>query len=608
MNQPVTIQNASCATRLCEELTFSSHDNIELFYRHWPSVAPSNVSFSNTSVSAAKKAKKAVVMFHRGHEHGGRMAHLVDELAMEDTSFFAWDTRGLGKSPGERGHAESFAELVKDVDCFVKHICTYHGFNTDEIIVLGQSVGAVLVSTWVHDYAPKIRAIVLAAPAFKIKLYLPGALAMIATRQKVSGVFTVNSYVKAHHLSHDPERIQSYNQDPLITRPIASNLLLDLDKAAKRCVEDAHAITTPTLTLVSGDDWVVEKGPQYEFMARLGSEKKRIVELPGFFHDTLGEQERERALVEVRSFLAESFRTPLSTADLNHEDQQGASFQKQMGYATPVTGLKRHYWNSLQKMIATAAKLSEGYRIGQETGFDSGGTLDYVYQNKPQGKGWLGRQIDKNYLNSIGWRGIRQRKTNLEVLINRAIDQVHQQDQPVRIVDVAAGQGRYVLDAIDQRREDIDSLLLRDFSEINVEAGAKALMERGFDRIGNFVQGDAFDKESLATIEPTATVAIVSGLYELFPENHLISDSLAGLAEAIKEGGYLIYTNQPWHPQQELIARCLTSHRDGQPWVMRCRSQGEMDQLVEQAGFLKVDQLIDKWGIFTVSIAQRIDA
>ncbi len=54
-----------------------------------------------------------------------------------------------------------------------------------------------------------------------------------------------------------------------------------------------------------------------------------------------------------------------------------------------------------------------------------------------------------------------------------------------------------------------------------------------------------------------------------------------------------------------MIARALTSHRDGQPWVMRRRSQGEMDQLVERAGFRKVAQRIDEWGIFTVSLAIR---
>ena len=77
------------------------------------------------------------------------------------------------------------------------------------------------------------------------------------------------------------------------------------------------------------------------------------------------------------------------------------------------------------------------------------------------------------------------------------------------------------------------------------------------------------------------------------------------MGEAIEAGGYLIYTGQPWHPQLEMIARCLSSHRGGQNWVMRRRSQLEMDQLVESAGFRKVQQWIDADGIFTVSLAVR---
>lgn len=68
-----------------------------------------------------------------------------------------------------------------------------------------------------------------------------------------------------------------------------------------------------------------------------------------------------------------------------------------------------------------------------------------------------------------------------------------------------------------------------------------------------------------------------------------------------------MYTGQPWHPQLEMIARVLPSHRDFKPWVMRRRTQGEMDQLVEAAGFRKIDQAIDEWGIFTVSLAERVN-
>jgi hypothetical protein len=57
-----------------------------------------------------------------------------------------------------------------------------------------------------------------------------------------------------------------------------------------------------------------------------------------------------------------------------------------------------------------------------------------------------------------------------------------------------------------------------------------------------------------------------------------------------------------------MIARTLPSHRDFHPWIMRRRTQAEIDQLVEAAGFRKIDQRIDEWGIFTVSIAQRVAA
>ena len=106
-------------------------------------------------------------------------------------------------------------------------------------------------------------------------------------------------------------------------------------------------------------------------------------------------------------------------------------------------------------------------------------------------------------------------------------------------------------------------------------------------------------------MSPRPTIGVVSGLYELFPDNGPVVASLRGLARAVEPDGYLIYTGQPWHPQLELIARTLTSHRAGSKWIMRRRCQAELDQLVETVGFRKVEQWTDDWGIFTVSLAVR---
>ena len=578
--------------RTAHERTFRTHDGVDLFYRHWP--APEG------------PARGAIVLFHRGHEHAGRMAHLVDELGLPEFDFFAWDARGHGRSPGARGDAPSISAMIRDVQTFAKHICDAHGFAMEDIAVVAQSVGAVLAAAWVHDYAPRIRCMVLASPAFKVKLYVPFARPGLALMHKVRGNFFVTSYVKAKFLTRDTTRMASYDSDPLIARAISVRILLGLYDVSERIVADAAAIVTPTQLFVSGADWVVHHGPQHVFFDRLGATVKERHVLHGFYHDTLGERDRAMPVARMRTFLLRRFEAPLAIADVTNADLAGFTREEADALAAPLPPLSPRglYWAATRAGLRFGATLSDGVRLGQETGFDSGSTLDYVYRNAASGVTPLGRMIDRNYLGAIGWTGIRQRKLHLEELLRNAIADRRAQGGPVRVLDVAAGHGRYVLDAI-AKGEQPDTILLRDFIERNVEQGDALIRARRLDGIAAFERGDAFDRASLAAIAPHPTIGIVSGLYELFPDNAMVRTSLAGLADTIEDDGLLIYTGQPWHPQLELIARGLTSHRGG-AWVMRRRTQMELDQLVESAGFRKIDQRIDQWGIFTVSMARRL--
>ncbi|WP_326535209.1 bifunctional alpha/beta hydrolase/class I SAM-dependent methyltransferase [Pseudorhodoferax sp.] len=580
-------------SRTAQELHFDTHDGVALFYRHWP---------------ATGTRRGAVVLFHRGHEHGARMAHLVDELDLPDFDFFAWDARGHGRSPGARGHSPSFAHSVRDVQTFVEHIGRHHGVAEQDLHIVAQSVGAVLISTWAHDHAPKVRGLTLASPAFEVKLYVPFARPGLALMHKLRGLFFVNSYVKARFLTHDAGRIASYDSDPLISRPIAVNILLDLYEAADRVVADANAIVLPTQLLISGADWVVQHAPQHRFFERLGSAVKEKIELPGFFHDTLGERDRAPAVAAVRRFILRGFDQPAAPVDLRGADRAGATAEESRALAAPLHPLSPRglYWAATRAGLQLGGRLSRGVALGHATGFDSGSTLDYVYRNEAAGAPLVGKAIDRTYLDSIGWRGIRQRKLHVEELLRLAMERLDRDGRAVRVMDIAAGHGRYVLDAVASSPVRAQSILLRDYSDINVRDGQRLIDERGLADRARFVQADAFDRASLAAVAPRPTLAVVSGLYELFPDNAMVRGSLAGVADAVEEGGYLVYTGQPWHPQLEMIARALTSHRQGQAWVMRRRTQAEMDQLVEEAGFRKLTQRVDRWGIFTVSLAQRL--
>ena len=579
-------------SRLFQEGEFLVSDNTKLYYRHWP--------------ATESKCKKVIVLFHRGHEHSGRLGHIVNELTMPDTHFYAWDARGHGRSSGERGYSPNIARSVLDVDEFIRFVAEDAQVKTEDIIIIAQSVGAVLVATWVHDYAPKIRGMILACPAFKIKLYVPFARVLLGLLYRLYGVFYVNSYVKGKFLTHDLTRIAGFELDKLITRQIAVNILLDLDKTARRIVSDSSAITLPTQLFISGSDFVVQEKPQKKFYAGLRSAIKEQHILPGFYHDTFGEKKRDIVFEKIKRFILQLYSKNPESFDYRNEDRWSPSAD---AYRELQTCPKRYsiegiFYSALGYSMKTLGRQSKGVKLGYDTGFDSGSTLDYVYCNCPQGNGFIGKLIDRYYLNSLGWRGIRARKLHIQYMIVQAIAKLRDNKLPIRVVDIAAGHGRYVLDAL-ETQPDIESILLRDISPLNVKQGQAMINARRLDHIAQFQQGDAFDYSSLASIEPAPTLGIVSGVYELFPNNDVINASLAGLASSIPPGGMLIYTGQPWHPQLKTIAYTLTSHQSGIPWRMRIRSQKEIDTLVEQAGFKKCQQVIDEFGIFTVSLAIR---
>jgi SAM-dependent methyltransferase len=334
--------------------------------------------------------------------------------------------------------------------------------------------------------------------------------------------------------------------------------------------------------------------------------KDKVV-YPEFYHSTYWEQNRQLPIDRTRQFILAAFDAPRAVPSLLDADKAGYTKRvyDKLQCPLPTTSEKWISFRMQRLFMNTIGRLSKGVSLGWQTGFDSGESLDHVYRNTPEGTSAVGRWIDRLYLDSPGWRGIRQRKVHLQQLLNEAIEMLRSEGRPIRILDIAAGPGRYVLDTIARHRgQGVEiSATLCDRDRGGLAAGRKLAESMGI-TTATYRENDAFNGDAIAAIEPRPTIAIVSGLYELFPANTPVRESLRGLAAAVEPGGVLVYTDQPFHPQQEMIARVLPN-RDGEPWVMRCRTQAEMDQLVAAAGFEKVRTLIDDDGIFSVSMAVK---
>lgn len=111
----------------------------------------------------------------------------------------------------------------------------------------------------------------LLAPAFKIKLYIPLAKPALDLAIRFKPTLDIKSYVKSRFLTHNRAEQERYNNDKLINPSIPARQLTTLLDTAKRVVNDAHLIVTPTLVVSAAQDYVVDNGAQLQFYATLSS-------------------------------------------------------------------------------------------------------------------------------------------------------------------------------------------------------------------------------------------------------------------------------------------------------------------------------------------------
>ena len=564
------------------ENTFKSFDNTELFYREWEhNVEPNG---------------RILIILHRGHEHSGRLESIAAKAEFAGYKIFSYDNRRHGHTKVEASY--EFMDLVRDLDAFVSFICEKEGKCQEDVFIIANSVAGVTASTWVHDYAPKVRGLALIAPAFKIKLYFPFAKEFLKLAVKFKPKMNIKSYVKSKFLTHEVEEQKRYDEDTLITPNIPARQLTTLLDTASRVVEDAALIVTPMLVLSATKDYVVDSKVQGDFYASLASPLKRFVQLEGFYHGVLYESEHQKVIDQIASFMEQCFEYEEvniveETVKTTKEEQD------KIAYGTLPLYKEANYFIQRQ-MMQKLGFLSDGMKIGLKYGFDSGVTLDHVYKNEPSGITWLGKMIDKNYLESIGWKGIRQRKVNMIKATEEKIALLQEKGEKVRILDIAGGPARYLIEIAEKYPE--VEVQVRDYQEQNVEEGRALAKERGLKNI-TYAQSDAFDANNYDVDGYRPNIAIISGVFELFEDNKLIGIAMDGVASIVEDDGYLLYTGQPWHPQLEQIANVLGNHQNTK-WIMRRRSQYELDYLFSKRGFEKESMRIDDWGIFTVSSAK----
>jgi ubiquinone/menaquinone biosynthesis C-methylase UbiE len=231
-------------------------------------------------------------------------------------------------------------------------------------------------------------------------------------------------------------------------------------------------------------------------------------------------------------------------------------------------------------------RLSDGISLCLKEGAASGKMIDYIYRNQPSGKGFLGRWIDKRFLNHPGWKAIRIRRQSLEKLL---IEAVIERQEAIRMIDIASGSAFYVLSVLKQTGKSDLQAVCQDLDPQRLEEGRAAAAASGLKNV-IFHKGNALDADVIRNYNPH--IAISSGFYDGINDSVQIQDSIRSIYNALMPTGTFILTIQTDYPN---FVRSIFADFN-KPMKTTIRSADKMAQWLQSAGFLIEKTLRDSYG------------
>jgi len=257
--------------------TLSGQRDVPLFWHSWTVSRPRGI----------------VVLVHGLGEHGGRYANLINRLQGEDIAFYAVDHRGHGRSHGKRGHIENFLEYIEDLKVLVDLARSQHPGLP--LIMLGHSMGGSIAARYALEYPADIDALILSAAGLIPKGKVPAwqdRLARLLSRVKPAVTFP--NGLCADHLSHDPQVVKAYVDDPLVHNKISARWYTEMLNNSGQVISRAADLTMPLLVVHGGADPIVDITGSEQIFKAARSANKQYIAFPGLYHETMNETSPEK--------------------------------------------------------------------------------------------------------------------------------------------------------------------------------------------------------------------------------------------------------------------------------------------------------------------------
>jgi len=274
-------------TQKAREGFFTARDGLRLFSRIWP----------------AERGRGTLLLVHGFAEHSGRYARLAEDLNQAGYCLATFDLRGHGRSEGRRAHVDSFDDYLGDCRAFIEQLgdeCPRPHW------LLGHSMGGLIAARYRQRHGGEFVGLVLSSPFLGFAIKVP-AIKALAGRALSSlwPTLAMKTGLDPTVLSHDRQVVEEYRNDPLVSDIATARWFTEVIQAQQEARKQAGSLAGPLLVLQAGDDRLSSLQTTQAFFDAYGGVDKQIQVYDGFLHEVFNENERQRPLEDLLSWLGE---------------------------------------------------------------------------------------------------------------------------------------------------------------------------------------------------------------------------------------------------------------------------------------------------------------
>ncbi len=254
----------------------------------------------------AAKPLGTVLLVHGLGEHAGRYGELAAHLHQWGFAVRAYDQQGHGRSDGARGDLLRPGSLQADLCRVIDDTRQQPSLMGSPLILLGHSMGGLVVARTLAEQLRPVDAAVLSSPALGAFPTLFQKM-LLATLPRVVPHLRVDNGLKTELVARDPDVVKAYQADPMVHRRISTGLAAWILNNGTQTLEDAAQWSVPTLLLYAGQDKLVNAQASADFAQAAPLAVVQAQCFEGMYHEIFNDLYRAQVFTALKRWLMTRF-------------------------------------------------------------------------------------------------------------------------------------------------------------------------------------------------------------------------------------------------------------------------------------------------------------